>query len=992
MKKRLLMQVLAVVCVVSAYAYNVGDFIYSPTAKFAITGENLVTNGCFDQGDGSEGWSNLLGTALADNWKVSTKQGPNGENVIESLSASPDSVAYLTRTWELPAGTYTVSFWIRGASAGSTTVGVVNNNGDYTTPGDNYINFFVAVAGTASIESPILTGQSFDSEWKQIVGNVTLAEAKPVCFAAKAVATGVQMTGFEIYPVSEVYDTRIMQRTIDFMNVLVADENLPDKSALEGPMAALQSMVNDPAATADKEAMTQMMESEIEPMIVQFFDDNAGDTESGDWSTHGYSNWNNINNNTVVGSWKTLGVRWGFSPNDETLERPANDGYVLTAGIQRSYNLDHVGTQVTRSDLLPGKYLIYIEAQATAAANNAAPYGSNDSRPIVGPTLWVGTDSITLENDTINGNYWKRYYHIAEVKEGETVNAGFLFPTYSDNMGGRYSLRNPMFRKVGNTTTEIKYALRIKDVNTQQVELKNRIDNYLNDVADKYWGKDSLRNAIAIATPLYENSLTVVASDGTSTVPVTDEGIEQLTELRDSVLLAQVNQMGRAKNWVININKIQDSLRVAISDANASLASEGYVKANAGLRTALTSAVATGQGLIDALAVIDPVEATIAKNEEHTAAKNNIRQSRQDFEISAATRAYPASIQLINPGFEAWTSETNYTSDRSVNGWNFICGTDIKQWQIRQNNQFVKSGVVANAWRGTTVAPMGKANQKVTLTQPGLYEYRVKAYAVDDTWAQFVACPKSGIVYIEDEETGDDVGVDTIYCPRVMVFFGPDGGADSLSVSKSVAYGGYNNGASNWDGYRPLSYSVFYNKTTSEPEVFEFGLESKENEAAVGVNGFGFGDNEIYYVGNEADYIAAADKMLTDEAAKVKAMMAAHEGDDWIKWKVKRYLFDHSYPEYVTTKALYDSSVRPTTAAGLQNAILSLREMASLLDPTYEPIEKEVVPTGINLLENSNVQGSYAKQGVYNLQGVKMDGKNLKKGLYIINGKKYVVK
>lgn len=992
MKKRLLLQLLAVVCSVGAYAYNVGDPIYSPTAKFAVTGENLVTNGCFDQGDGSEGWTNLLGTALADNWKISTNQGPNGENVIESLSASSDSIAYLTRSWELPAGTYTVSFWIRGASAGSTTVGVVNNNGDYTTPGDNYINFFVAVAGTATIESPILTGQSFNTEWKQVVGSVTLAEAKTICFAAKAVATGVQMTGFEIYPVSEVYDTRIMQRTIDFMNTLIADDNLPDKSSLEGPMAALQSMIATPGATDDKEAMTQMMESEIEPMIKQFFDDNAGDTESGDWTKRAAANWNNINNATIIGSWKTLGVRWGFSPNDESLERPANDGYVLSAGIQRSYNLDHVGTQVTRSDLLPGKYLIYIEAQATAAANNASPYGSNDARPIVGPTLWVGTDSVTLENDTINGNYWKRYYYIADVKEGETVNAGFLFPTYTDNMGGRYSLRNAMFRKVGSTTTEILYSLRVNDVNKQQVELKNRLDNYLNDVADKYWGKDSLRTAIAIATPIYENSLTIVALDGTSTVPVTEEGVTQLTELRDSVLLVQVNQMGRAKNWVVNINKIQDSLRVAISDANASLESEGFIKADAGLRSALTAAVATGQGLIDGLAVIDPVEATIAKNEEHTKAKNDIRQSRQDFEISAATRAYPASIQLTNPGFEAWNSDTNYSSDRSINGWNFICGTDIKQWQIRTGSAFTKSGVVANAWRGTTVAPMGKANQKVTLTQPGLYEYRVKAYAVDDTWAQFVACPKSGIVYIEDEDTGDDVGVDTIYCPRVLVFFGPDGGADSLAVTKCVAYGGFDNGGGTWNGYRPLSYSIFYNKTTSTPEVFEFGLESKENEAAVGVNGFGFGDNEIYYVGNEADYIAATDKMLTDEADNVKKLMEKYKGDasnNWIMWKIKRYLFDHSYPEYVTTKALYDSSVRPTTAGGLQNAILSLREMASLLDPSYEPLEKTA--TGINLLETTG-QGVSAKQGVYNLQGVKMDGKNLPRGLYIINGKKYVVK
>lgn len=989
MKKRLLMQLVAVVCVVSTYALNVGDFIYSPTAKFAITGENLVTNGCFDQGDGSEGWSNLLGTALADNWKVTTKQGPNSENVIESLSASSDSVAYLTRTWELPAGTYTVSFWIRGASSGSTTVGVVNNNGVYTTPGDNYINFFIPVAGTASIETPILTGQSFGTEWKQIVGNVTLAEPKSVCFAAKAVATGIQMTGFEIYPVTEVYDTRNMQRTIDFLNVLMADDNLPDKSSIEGPMVALQSMVNDPSATADKEAMTQMMESEIEPMIVQFFDDNAGDTESGNWSTHGYSNWNRINNATVVGSWSTLGARWGFSPNDESLERPINDGYVLTAGIQRTMNLDHVGVKVTRSDLLPGKYLIYIEAQATAAANNAAPYGSNDSRPIVGPTLWVGKDSLTLDNDTINGNYWKRYYYIADVHEGETVTAGFLFPTYSDNMGGRYSLRNPMFRKVGNTTTEIKYGLRINDVNTQQVELKNRLNNYMNDVADKYWGKDSLRIAIANATPVYENSLTVVKSNGSCDVPVTDEGVETIANLKQE-LIDQVNAMGRAKNWVNNINLIQDTLRTAISDANASLASDGYVKANAGLRTSLTSAVATGQGLIDALEDVSPIADAIAKNEEYTAAKNAIRLGRMDFEMSAASRAYPAALVLANANFEQG-------SGSNIPGWYVENGTDMTDsngnpaWRPADDSN-LKSGRKLNAWRGTTVAPMGKANQKVTLTLPGLYEYRVKAYAVDDTWAEFVACPKSGIVYIEDEDTGDDVGVDTIYCPRVMVFFGPDGGADSLTVSKSVAYGGYKNGSGNWDGYRPLSYSVFYNKTTTEPEVFEFGLESKENDAKAGVCGFGFGDNEIYYVGNEADYIAAADKMLTDEAAKVKEMMAAHEGDNWIKWKVKRYLFDHSYPEYVTTKALYDSSVRPTTAAGLQNAILSLREMASLLDPTYEPIEKEIIPTGINLIENANAKGTSVNQGVYNLQGVKMDGKNLKKGIYIINGKKYVVK
>ena len=55
MKKRLLMQLLVLVCAIGAYASNVGDYIYSPTAKFKITGENLVTNGAFDVGDGTTG-------------------------------------------------------------------------------------------------------------------------------------------------------------------------------------------------------------------------------------------------------------------------------------------------------------------------------------------------------------------------------------------------------------------------------------------------------------------------------------------------------------------------------------------------------------------------------------------------------------------------------------------------------------------------------------------------------------------------------------------------------------------------------------------------------------------------------------------------------------------------------------------------------------------------------------------------------------------------
>ena len=83
MKKRLLTQLLALACVMGAYAYNVGDYIFSPTAMFKVISNNFVTNGDFSVGDGYDGWSSVDGGQVADNWKIVSGLGPNGEAVIQ---------------------------------------------------------------------------------------------------------------------------------------------------------------------------------------------------------------------------------------------------------------------------------------------------------------------------------------------------------------------------------------------------------------------------------------------------------------------------------------------------------------------------------------------------------------------------------------------------------------------------------------------------------------------------------------------------------------------------------------------------------------------------------------------------------------------------------------------------------------------------------------------------------------------------------------------
>lgn len=1007
MKKRLLMQLLVVVCAVSAYAVNVGEYLYSAKAKFKVTGANQITNGDFTVGDGYEGWSSeVAGPVSGETWGIQNAAGPNGENAIVSRIATADEGTHLFRAWQLPAGTYAVSFWIKGASAGNTSVPYANSSNTlYYTDKNNFVAFFKNKVGTNDIvladgDSPVSNIASFETEWKQVVDSVTIADGEFLVFEAKNVEADLMLTGFEIHQVQPVFDTRILERQLDYLNRLMAEDGLPNsKDILENAKSYIEPMLEYPELAEDPIAVAPLVE-EVENSFVQFLDANAGDTKSGDWSTRGYVNFNNLNNATIAGSWKTLGDRWGFSPNDGSLERPAGDGYVATCGIQTSYNHENKGVMVERADLKPGKYLFKIEAQAVAAANMAAPYGSDNSRPVIGPKLWVGKDTVTFENEALNDDYWKIFYVISEVAEGDTVRAGFMFPNYTDGKGGRYSLRNPEFRLLGKSTTELAWEMSAANAIAQQVELKSRLDNYMNDVAAQPWGKDSLQLAINAAQAVYddsqtklkndgsyENKLTAVTTEGSSNIPVTEAGAEELDALRQS-LLDQVNAMGRAKNWVISINSISAELQSAIDAGNASLSNDAFAGVSAGLRTSLQNAVSAGQALIDGISTIDGIAEAQAKNAEFQAAIDDIYDAKEAYEMVAANRANPTKMRVQNLDMAAWGSTQNVSTSEDLkvsNNWNFTGGNSFKQWQLGRDSVVYtgNDGWNLNQWRGNTVSPNGKAQLIAKLTQPGLYEFRSKAYAMNDNVSQYLAIAKivNEYIYIEEDDDYVQMSVDTIYHPNVRLFFGVMANPDSVTISKSVANTGGTNGAANSSYINvncntPWSYSVFYLKTDNNEVEVELGLEAFDNVDRAGANGFGFGDCALYYVGDETQYIADTKADLTAEIANAKALPQYTDKDyNWIVRKLDRYIKD---------------SEAATTAKDLQNAYLSICEMAALLQLTPEAVGIQEVKGA----EEEAQTAAPARQGVYSLTGAKLNGdvKSLKPGLYIINGKKYVVK
>ena len=1007
MKKRLLMiALMAVVCTVGVFAaYNAGDYIYSATAKYQIQGANLVTNGAFNVGDGTEGWTSETGTAIDGSiWGVVTGAGPNGENVLASLAAGAEEGQTLMRVWPISAGFYTISYAVKAPSAVSSSVTVGANN---------YVNFFLNETGDQTITTAVAQAAAFSTEWTEVVMTVQVASDGYLVFNANNVATDIQFTNFEIHQAVEVYDTRVAERFI------AEKKKILSEPAFDGAgdyildyLSQIEEAIS--GTEVDGDDVTSKME-ELEVEYQNFLNTAAGNligtTDADgvrttryltDWATRGYSNWNNLSS---FGTWTLEGGRWGFSPNDESLERPANDGYVATAGIQTGYDLN-VGTRISsgafnNTSIKAGKYLFSIEAQAVAAGAKSAPYGSDNSVIISDPYIWLANDTTTLEGVILNGYYWQKFYKILEITEedinnGVEVSAGFHFPLVASK-GGRYSLRNPEFRLIGKSQDEIDHLYAYDQLEVQQTALKARLDSaaMINAYtqADGYpWGHAVLNDSITKFTELYNELLTVVDANGNELQP------DKVTlEFKDEILTAVRNMNSAISNFHNANKKHYQVLKDDIAVCNEALNAE---KNAAGDKATFKAVIDKAQAMVDGTTVDgDQMDEFDAMDEEMLIAK-------ETFEKGTASRANPTSLYLPgkNLNFESWTSKSTYSSDQTVNGWNITIGADGKQWDIQPSDKYELGGR-ASIWRGTSVGPNGKMQQTVTLTTPGVYEFRSRAFSAEygdgAKWAEYMAIAKiCGSIFDEAEYT--DSPVDTIYHPNVRLFFGPEGATrDSITLTK-CAPADYISGSNGliWTRETGMEYSVIYVKTTSEEEKVEFGLEAFQNGATAGASTFGFGDNRLYYLGPEAAYTAATDADYNAEVAKAKSLIdqyATVEDDGsltmktdvnvgWIIYKLMRYVGHEKYPWNTDGGFSYQA---PATLQEKQNVYLSLLEYEKMLAYTVDPA------LGINEVATSEPQAAAATAaGVYTLSGVKVaaDVKNLKPGLYIIGGKKYLVK
>jgi hypothetical protein len=174
--------------------------------------------------------------------------------------------------------------------------------------------------------------------------------------------------------------------------------------------------------------------------------------------------------------------------------------------------------------------------------------------------------------------------------------------------------------------------------------------------------------------------------------------------------------------------------------------------------------------------------------------------------------------------------------------------------------------------------------------------------------------------------------------------------------------------------YRPSWFSVCYVKESADSETFEYGMTGNDRQiSGQGPNTYMIGAARLFYCGDATAYTKDIDADLANYVTQANALIATEaaqaEVNKWMTIKLQRFVNDAAAATKLTDK---------------MNTIHRLKETIDRLN---------VLVTGIEGVEAETVVDAEAK-GIYSITGVKLGNelKGLQKGLYIINGKKYIVK
>lgn len=977
MNKRLLLSLAAMLGVVGVHAYNVGDYIYTSTAKFKVVGENTVTNGDFS--NNTTGWSDATGTGTCT-FSIEQAEGLDG---FTTAAQSPDGKVGtgITNVFALTPGTYVYSYRIKG---------VANTTSSVTAGAENYIDFFVNKDGSVTREKgarEVAETQGITATWTTINDTVNIASEEMLVMHMERLTAGTQITGVEIHKISEVYDTRKAEKVLANAEMLLSDAHKADfdmdaesRTEFKETVAWFKKVLAGQDSETSNEDVTSMTSAVNDLLAGQkaFLDKNSADM-SGTIKTWVGTD-KRQKHNGQLNDFTFTGGRW-FHMNSK-----ADADNEIYSTISALFDMPDASATLTK-ELPAGQYMATIDLKGFVMAGTAKDqrYTPNYNSDLTGATITLGDK--TIDAGVLDEREYTTYTLFAKLKE-PTANAfkvNFVLPENyrGKKLGGNFYIANFTLRKLHNDQNMENTKTAVAAIVAQQAALKGMVDSatVVAGKTEQYaWNFAELKDSVAKYKDLYEGTLAVVDAEGNL---LDDSKLDRdaddnvlSTSTYAEALKTYVTAMRGVIQGFYNTNKPYVTLVAYVATAKESLNAENHKNATATRREAFVELIGQAEALIASAANAD---GDAEKQAEFTTTAQKLLAAQNAFETSTASYKNPTSIAIINANFAA-----------NGSGWTFSANTPAKEaFRYDDKNIYVKSGKMANVWRGYTVAIHNKQVQEVTLHDAGVYEYRAKAYAANENAGRDNAY---ATVTVVDETSGVS---DTTWdndLNQARLIFGLSGIEDSVCVHSVGLEPVTNNKLGlTYNNYYPSTYSVFFTKPADGEEKATFGWTSIDANDAAGANLQGFGDNELFYYGDATAYAAAAATALQGEVSKAQGVLSAapESVPEYVKERLDRAI--------VRAQAALAAHAKGGSALAKSKATDRLTLMANATwQLQYAQSLVNSVVTGVKgVFTNDAVTTSKkAVKGIYNMAGQKVANteKNLPAGLYIVNGKKLVIK
>ena len=695
MKKRLLFAAMAMACAMGSSAIEVGEYAYTATQRVKITGENLVTNGNF--ADGTEGWINAAGEAVsAEVWSFGEGLGPNGENVLTSMSGSTADAA-LCGKWTVPqGGGYVVMLDIKGEAVAYTTrqVGATNSIDFWFSASAEDFEFNrkmdrrnVPKQNITPFDDgtlDIATSAGYDTEWKTLAFYAIGEEGRNILMRIEKLSQNTSITNIQIYPAEEVYDDRALKTKLDFVDKLIATgkfvndtENGFIDNIVEGAIRPMLESAGQ-GSLDDKSSIEGMMES-YEDELKDWLVANGADMLAGEkrWSAYGDTR----KMDGIGGNWKGTGGRW-FAHNNGGSTIITDNGDEIGFRFQGGMAAAAASQYYPVTPKAPGTYMFalditgyYMEGTSGSSYDylegttwNYIPFFSREFK---GVTMFAGKDimgsdveaneamnveqegqkvdcgAINNANARNNCQKFVVFYEVsqADVDAGTPIYFGITYiPTDAPNkLGSNVNIANPQIICIGETQEEANYKAEVAAIIVQQGPLKDRLDWAKADVqktaADDFpWGQAALQEAIDTYQPVYDESLTIIDENGN----VLNEGFireklaakadDETATLYSEDLLKAVQAMNSARSTFSRTNNPIPTTRTAIKNAQDVLADALFTT---GDKATFEAAIATAQATLDEILASTNDEAREADVERLTAARTALSEATEVFKASA---------------------------------------------------------------------------------------------------------------------------------------------------------------------------------------------------------------------------------------------------------------------------------------------------------------------------------------------------------------------